>query len=133
MSARILVAEDNASNRYLATYLLKNAGFTVLTAQNGSDAVRLALAEHPDLVLMDIQMPEMDGYEATRTMRADPRLAAIPIVAVTAYAMTSDRAKALDMGFVGYIEKPIRPLTFVAEVSKYLHGKAATHENPERR
>jgi two-component system cell cycle response regulator DivK len=125
MSAKILLAEDNASNRYLAAYLLKSAGFTVISALNGGDALRLALAESPDLVLMDIQMPEMDGYEATRRMRADPRLANIPIVAVTSYAMTSDRAKALEMGFVGYIEKPIQPQTFVAEISRFLPGKAA--------
>ena len=125
MSAKILLAEDNASNRYLATYLLKNAGFTVFTAQNGHDAVRLALAETPDLVLMDIQMPEMDGYEAAQRMHSDPRLAGVPIVAVTSYAMTSDRTKALEMGFVGYIEKPIQPLTFVSQISKFLPGKAA--------
>jgi two-component system cell cycle response regulator DivK len=125
MSAKILIAEDNASNRYLANYLLKDAGFTVLTAINGSDALRLALAEHPDLILMDIQMPEMDGYEATKRIRSDPRLASIPIVAVTSYAMTSDRAKALEMGFVGYIEKPIQPQTFVAEISRFIPGKAA--------
>jgi two-component system cell cycle response regulator DivK len=125
MSAKILLAEDNAANRYLATYLLQHAGFTVFVAHNGHEALRLALAENPDLVLMDIQMPEMDGYEAARRMRADPQLARIPIVAVTSYAMTSDRAKALEMGFVGYIEKPIRPLSFVAEISRFLPGKAA--------
>jgi len=125
MSAKILLAEDNVSNRYLATYLLEEAGFTVVPAHNGRDALRLALAESPDLVLMDIQMPEMDGYEAAARMRADPRLATIPIVAVTSYAMTSDRAKALEMGFVGYIEKPIHPRTFVTEISQFLPGKAA--------
>jgi two-component system, cell cycle response regulator DivK len=125
MSAKILLAEDNASNRYLATYLLRNAGFTVLTAHNGNDAIRLARAESPDLVLMDIQMPEMDGYEAAQRIHADPALAGVPIVAVTSYAMTSDRTKALELGFVGYIEKPIQPLTFVAQISKFLPGKAA--------
>jgi CheY-like chemotaxis protein len=125
MSAKILLAEDNASNRYLATYLLRNAGYTVLTAHNGHDALRVALAEKPDLVLMDIQMPEMDGYEAARRMHADPQLASIPIVAVTSYAMTGDRAKALEMGFVGYIEKPIQPLAFTAQISRFLPGKAA--------
>jgi two-component system cell cycle response regulator DivK len=125
MSAKILLAEDNASNRYLAAYLLTNAGYTVISARNGHDALRLAQAEHPDLVLMDIQMPEMDGYETARRMRADPQLAHIPIVAVTSYAMTADRAKALELGFVGYIEKPIQPLNFVNQISKYLPGKAA--------
>jgi two-component system cell cycle response regulator DivK len=125
MSAKILLAEDNASNRYLASYLLKHAGFTVLVAHNGHEALRLALAENPDLVLMDIQMPEMDGYEAARQMRADPRLTRIPIVAVTSFAMTSDRTKALEMGFVGYIEKPIRPVSFIAEISRFLPAKTA--------
>jgi two-component system, cell cycle response regulator DivK len=125
MSAKILLAEDNASNRYLAAYLLKNAGFTVLTAQNGQEAIRLALAETPDLVLMDIQMPEMDGYEAAKRIHSEPSLAGVPIVAVTSYAMTSDRAKALEMGFVGYIEKPIQPLKFVSQISQFLPGKAA--------
>jgi len=125
MNVKILLAEDNAANRYLAGYLLKHAGFTVLTARNGNEALDLALTENPDLVLMDIQMPEMDGYETARRMQADPRLAGIPIVAVTSYAMTSDRAKALEMGFVGYIEKPIHPLTFAAEITRFLPGKAA--------
>jgi CheY-like chemotaxis protein len=125
MSAKILLAEDNATNRYLATFLLEGAGFTVLHAHNGGDALRIAVAENPDLVLMDIQMPEMDGYEAARRMRGDPRLTHIPIVAVTSYAMTSDREKALEMGFVGYIEKPIQPETFAAEVAGFLTGKAA--------
>ncbi len=122
---KILLAEDNASNRYLASYLLNDAGFTVITAQNGHEALRLALAERPDLVLMDIQMPEMDGYEAALRIRAEPELASVPIVAVTSYAMTSDRAKALEMGFVGYIEKPIRPQTFAAEIARFLPEKTA--------
>jgi two-component system cell cycle response regulator DivK len=125
MSAKILLAEDNASNRYLATYLLKNAGFTVFTASNGQEAIRIALAESPHLVLMDIQMPEMDGYEAAKRIHSEPKLAGVPIVAVTSYAMTSDREKALEMGFVGYIEKPIQPLTFASQISKFLPGKAA--------
>jgi two-component system cell cycle response regulator DivK len=125
MKAKILLAEDNASNRYLATYLLKDAGFTVIAAQNGNEAFQLAVTENPDLVLMDIQMPEMDGYEAARRIHADPNLSRIPIVAVTSYAMDSDRAKALEMGFVGYIEKPIQPLHFVAQISRFLPGRAA--------
>ena len=123
MSAKILLAEDNAANRYLASFLLTNAGYEVILAQDGHEACRMALAENPDLILMDIQMPEMDGYEATRRIHAEPQLAHLPIVAVTSYAMTSDRAKALEMGFVGYIEKPIQPLTFVAEISRFLPGK----------
>jgi two-component system cell cycle response regulator DivK len=125
MSAKILLAEDNATNRYLATFMLEKAGFTVLHAGNGAEALQLALAELPDLVLMDLQMPVMDGYEAARRIRAEPALAAIPIVAVTSYAMTRDREKALQMGFAGYLEKPIHPQTFVAEISRFLPAKPA--------
>jgi two-component system cell cycle response regulator DivK len=125
MSAKILLAEDNATNRYLATFLLEKAGFAVIHARNGAEAVRLALAEPPDLILMDIQMPEMDGYEATRRIHAESALAGIPIVAVTSYAMTEDREKALQMGFSGYIEKPINPQKLIAEISQFLIGKTA--------
>ena len=126
MSAKILLAEDNAINRYLATFLLEKAGFTIVHAQNGVEALRLALVENPDLILMDIQMPEMDGYEATRRIHAEPNLANIPIVAVTSFAMTTDREKALQAGFAGYIEKPIHPQTFVTEISQFLPGKAVS-------
>jgi len=126
MSAKILLAEDNATNRYLETFLLEKAGFTVIHAFNGTEALRLALADRPDLVLMDLQMPEMDGYEAARRIHAEPQLTGTPIVAVTSFAMTRDREKALQLGFAGYIEKPIQPQTFVAEISQFLTGKAAS-------
>jgi len=126
MSAKILLAEDNAANRYLATFLLEKAGFTIIHAHNGHEALRLALEQSPDLVLMDLQMPEMDGYEAARLIQAEPELAGLQVVAVTSYAMAGDREKALQMGFAGYIEKPIQPSTFVAEISRYLTGKPAT-------
>jgi len=125
MSAKILLAEDNAINRYLATFLLERAGFTIVHAHNGAEAIRFALAENPDLILMDIQMPEMDGYEAARRIHAEPGLAGIPIVAVSSYAMTTDREKALQLGFAGYIEKPIQPQTFVAEISLFITDKTA--------
>ncbi|MEP6668897.1 MAG: response regulator [Chthoniobacter sp.] len=126
MSAKILLAEDNATNRYLETFLLEKAGFTVIHAVNGAEALRLALSDRPDLVLMDLQMPEMDGYESAQRIHAEPLLAGMPIVAVTSFAMTRDREKALQLGFAGYIEKPIQPLTFVAEISQFLTGKAAS-------
>lgn len=125
MTAKILLAEDNATNRYLVTYLLEGAGFTVIQASNGKEALRLAQAECPDLVLMDLQMPEMDGYEAAQRMHADPQFAGLPIVALTSYAMVRDRTKALDFGFIGYIEKPIKTETFVSEISRLLSGKNA--------
>jgi two-component system cell cycle response regulator DivK len=120
MSAKILLVEDNAANRYLATFLLESSGFTVVHASNGHEAILAAQNESPDLILMDIQMPEMDGYEAARRIRADPRLAQIPLVAVTSYAMSGDREKAGQLGFAGYIEKPIVTETFISEISRFI-------------
>ena len=120
MSAKILLVEDNAANRYLATFLLENSGFVVVHASNGREAIAAAHQELPDLILMDIQMPEMDGYEAARRIRADARLANVPLVAVTSYAMAGDREKAGDLGFVGYIEKPISTETFISEISRFI-------------
>jgi len=120
MSARILLVEDNDQNRYLTTYLLEHAGHTVLHASNGVGALEIAARETFDLVLMDIQMPEMDGYEAATRLREMPGLANVPIVAVTSYAMAGDREKALGLGFVGYIEKPIVTETFVEQVRGFL-------------
>ena len=124
MSAKILLVEDNGANRYLATFLLENGGFTVIHAANGIEALSQARLAQPDLILMDIQMPEMDGYEAARRLRDTPEIAQIPIVAVTSYAMAGDRERALALGFVGYLEKPIATETFVAEIERFLPGKA---------
>ena len=124
MSAKILLVEDNATNRYLETFLLESNGFSVVHAANGFEALSQARVENPDLILMDIQMPEMDGYEAARTLRETPEVAHIPIVAVTSYAMAGDRERALLLGFVGYLEKPISTETFVAQITQFLPGKA---------
>lgn len=120
MSARILLVEDNRLNRYLATYLMEKAGFSVVQAADGRTAVALAESEQPSLVLMDLQMPEMDGYEAAQRIHALPGMAQLPIVAVTSYAMTSDREKALRAGFAGYIEKPIATDTFIRQIQAFL-------------
>ena len=124
MSARILLVEDNAANRYLETFLLESHHFTVLHAVNGNEALAMAREHRPDLILMDIQMPEMDGYEAAGLIRDDPELGGIPIVAVTSYAMSGDREKALRLGFVGYIEKPIATERFVHQIKEFLVKKA---------
>ena len=126
MSAKILLVEDNEANRYLATFLLENSGYSVVHAANGREGVIAAQNELPDLILMDIQMPEVDGYEAARRIKAEPHLAHIPIVAVTSYAMVGDREKAEKIGFAGYIEKPIVTETFISEISRFIPGKAAT-------
>jgi len=119
MKKRILVVEDNEQNLYLATFLLKKNGYEVIAARNGLEAIEKAKAEKPDMILMDMQFPEMDGYEATKRIKGIPELSHIPIIAVTSYAMVGDREKVLAAGCVGYIEKPIIPETFVSEIEKY--------------
>ena len=126
MSTKILLVEDNAANRYLATFLLASHGFTVVHASDGVEALDRAHTEQPDLILMDIQMPRMDGYEAARRIKDTPALSGIPLVALTSYAMAGDRDRALAAGFAAYIEKPIVTETFVAEVSRHLSPKPAS-------
>ncbi|MBI5017516.1 MAG: response regulator [Deltaproteobacteria bacterium] len=122
MRATILIIEDNEQNRYLATFLLEKHGFRVVEAVDGPSGLVLASDRPPDLVLLDIQLPQMDGYEVARRLRAQPVLRAVPIVAVTSYAMPGDREKALAAGCDGYVEKPINPDTFVAQVAAFLRG-----------
>ena len=120
MSARILLVEDNEQNRYLATFLLEKGGHTVIHAPNGRSALEVVAAEKPDLILMDIHMPEMDGYEAARRILAAHGGNRVPIVAITSYAMAGDRERAMAQGFAGYIEKPIETETFLAQIGKFL-------------
>lgn len=118
----VLLIEDNEQNRYLATFLLERNGYKVIPAFDGPRGVELAKALQADLILLDIQLPGMDGYEVARTLRTVESLRSIPIIAVTSYAMVGDREKSLAAGCNGYIEKPINPETFVAEISKFLPG-----------
>jgi len=117
---RLLVIEDNEVHLYLIRFMLENRGHTVLEARDGATGVRLAVEQQPDLVVMDIQLPDIDGLEATRRIRSSDRGARLPIVALTSYAMTGDRERALAAGCTGYIEKPIRPETFIAELEAFL-------------
>jgi two-component system, cell cycle response regulator DivK len=116
----VLLIEDNEQNRYLATFLLEHHGFTVIAAENGQRGIELAGDQVPDLVLLDIQLPAMDGYTVARGLRAIDAMRAVPIVAVTSYAMAGDREKSIEAGCNGYIEKPINPDTFVAEILEFL-------------
>jgi two-component system cell cycle response regulator DivK len=116
---RILVVEDNEANMYLLRFILSSVGYEVLEAWSGEDGVERARKEKPDLVIMDIQLPGIDGLEATKRIRASEIGSEMPIVALTSYAMTGDREKALAAGCTGYIEKPINPETFMAEIEKY--------------
>jgi two-component system cell cycle response regulator DivK len=122
MAACVLLVEDNEVNRYLARFLLEHGGFTVVCAENGLEAIELARVRRPDLILMDIEMPLMDGYEATALLKADDELKAIPVVALTAHAMAHERERALAIGCAAYIEKPIDTRTFIAQVSAFLGG-----------
>ena len=120
MKPTLLLIEDNEQNRYLATFLLEARGYRVVHAADGRRGIALAAEVRPALILLDIQLPEMDGYEVARTLKNDPALAPIPIIAVTSYAMANDRAAAMTAGCQGYIEKPIDPETFVSTVERYL-------------
>lgn len=120
MSRCILLIEDNEQNRYLLTFLLEQHGFRVLAVADGPRGIEAARAHLPDLILLDIQLPTMDGYAVARALRQHEALQATPIVAVTSYAMPGDREKALEAGCVGYVEKPIDPDTFVAEMERVL-------------
>jgi two-component system, cell cycle response regulator DivK len=116
MSKRILLIEDNALNRYLATYLLQAHGYQVEQAVDGPTGLAAADAAPPDLILLDIQLPGMDGHAVARALRTRATLRAVPIIAVTSYAMVGDREKVLAAGCDGYIEKPIDPDRFVATI-----------------
>jgi len=125
MTSNILLVEDNEQNRYLATFLLERRGHVVVSATSGPAALVLVAEVLPDLVLLDIQLPGMDGYQVARALKGDPRFQHIPIVAVTSYAMMGDRERIFETGAQGYIEKPINPETFVAEVESFLNPQAA--------
>ena len=120
MKGNILVIEDNEQNLYLVQFILEKNGYTVHAAMDGQTGIDMAAALKPDMILLDIQLPVMDGYAVARNLRANPELAAIPIVAVTSHAMVGDRDKAMEVGCNGYIEKPINPDTFMSEVERHL-------------
>ena len=130
MSSPILLIEDNEQNRYLATFLLERHGHTVVWAPDGPRGIELAQALVPALILLDIQLPLMDGYAVARALRGCASLRHIPIIAVTSYAMVGDREKSLAAGCTGYIEKPINPDTFVEEISRYLPPAPANPAQP---
>jgi len=127
MKHTILLIEDNEQNRYLATFLLEQHGYKILSALNGPQGIEMAQASMPDLILLDIQLPGMDGYTVARVLRGIDSLRATPIIAVTSYAKVGDREKSLAAGCSGYIEKPINPETFVTEIELFL--RPSTH-NP---
>ena len=120
MSKRILVIEDHEDNRQIMNDTLSAAGFEVIEAVTGDAGVAMAESERPDLILMDIQLPGIDGYEATRLIKAKPALRHIPIIAVTSYALSGDDVKAKEAGCNAYLAKPFRPRELLAKVREFL-------------
>ncbi len=121
-SARILVVEDNPLNLKLVRDVLEAAGYDVVSASSGEEGLREAMQQPPDLVLMDLQLPGIDGFETMRRLREGPLAAHVPVVAVTASAMAEDQANATRAGFDGYIEKPISVRALVRDVARFLRG-----------
>jgi two-component system, cell cycle response regulator DivK len=118
--ARILIIEDNEHNLYLQTFILEKNGHEIIQAHNGETGIARAARELPDLILLDIQLPGMDGYTVAEALRKNPATADVPIIGVTSYAMSGDRERILEAGCTSYIEKPINPDTFHAEVAQFL-------------
>jgi two-component system, cell cycle response regulator DivK len=116
----ILIVEDQADNRRILRDLFANAGYELIEAESGEDALTALATSRPDLILMDIQLPVMHGYEATRRIRSDPEMKSIPIIAVTSYALAGDEANALAAGCSAYITKPYSPRALLAKVREYL-------------
>lgn len=120
MKRKILIVEDDAQSLYMLTFLLESNNYEVFQANNGSDGILKAKDHHPDAIILDIQLPEMDGYKVTKELRATDELKNIPIIVVTSFAMIGDRNKALEAGATGYIEKPINPDTFISQMEAFI-------------
>ncbi len=120
MSKSLLIIEDNAQNLYMMRFLLEKKGFSVIEAVTGPEGIDKALRHRPLAILLDIQLPEIDGYTVAKELKKHDELKSIPIIAVTSYAMAGDREQILAAGATGYIEKPINPETFVEEIIQYL-------------
>ena len=120
MNTTLLIIEDNDQNYYLMRFLLEKNGFDILGAETGKKGIEMARQHQPRAILLDIQLPEMDGYAVAAMLKNDSELKKIPIIAVTSYAMVGDREQILAAGADGYIEKPIDPETFVTEIQKFL-------------
>jgi CheY-like chemotaxis protein len=120
MPPDILIIEDNEQNMYLLSFLLEKNGYTVEQAMDGSEGIKAAMQYKPSVILLDIQLPVMSGYEVAEQLKNTPEVAHIPLIAVTSYAMPGDREKAEAAGCIGYIEKPINPATFIADFQRFL-------------
>lgn len=122
-ATRVLVVEDNERNLKLVRDVLQYAGYEIIEASTGEDGVELAQSLSPDVILMDLQLPDIDGMEALRRIRESPVTADVPVIAVTAFAMQDDRARAIDAGFDGYLEKPLNVRELPAQVQQFLTAR----------
>ena len=122
----VLLVEDNEDNRIVYSTILQHFGYVVMEALNGEEGIAKARNERPDLILMDISIPVIDGWEATQVLKRDPETRAIPIIALTAHALASDREKAMEVGCDSYLAKPCEPKAVVSEVEKFI-GKGNAH------
>ncbi|SEK24141.1 Response regulator receiver domain-containing protein [Maribacter orientalis] len=123
MKQTILIIEDNEQNMYMLSYLLEQSKYTIIKAYNGKDGLKLAHENHPEIILIDIQLPDMDGYEICNKLSHNGLPKSTVIIAVTSYAMGGDKEKALEAGADGYLEKPINPDTFVKQMESIVKGK----------
>jgi len=123
MSKRILVIEDQEDNRQIVRDLVTASGYELIEATTGEEGLEVASRERPDLILMDIQLPGIDGYEVTRRIKANPKLSKIPIIAVTSYALSGDDKKAFAAGCDSYVTKPYSPRLLLAKIREYLPQK----------
>lgn len=123
--ATILLVEDNADNRDIYRTVLEHFGYEVIEAHDGEMGIRLAQERRPDLILMDISIPKVDGWQATKLLKGDPETAGIPIIALTAHALTSDRERAREIGCDGYLAKPVEPRRVLEEVQRHLQNSAS--------
>jgi two-component system cell cycle response regulator DivK len=123
MPRKLLIVEDNQDNRELAIKVLKNKGYEIIEAVDGEEAIEMAISEKPDLILLDISLPKLDGYEVAKRLKSMEEFQEIPIVAFTAHAMKGDREKVIAGGFEGYISKPINVREFPDQIKAYLRGK----------
>jgi two-component system, cell cycle response regulator DivK len=120
MSKRILVVEDQPDNRQIIRDMLADTGYEIIEAENGEEALAAVAKQRPDLILMDIQLPVMDGYAATRRIKTDPALKSIPVIAVTSYALSGEEKKAREAGCNDYVPKPYSPRQLLAKIRQYL-------------
>jgi len=123
MSQRVLIVEDQEDNRAILRDLLTKAGYDLIEATNGEEGVALAESMRPDLIIMDVQLPVIDGYEATRRIKSNAELKSIPVIAVTSYALSGEEAKARAVGCDAYVAKPFSPRHLLAKIRKYLPGE----------